>query len=92
MTPMRAFVLAVVLWSTVVLGVVLFYPAEHADLLACMRHVGRSIACEAQQDDINQLWREYRTLPLLMGFAAGYIGIGFLAAVGAWRRHQVNGR
>jgi hypothetical protein len=44
-------------------------------LFDCMHQIGRSVACEAQQDAVNQVWWDYRTLPTLLTFAAGYIGI-----------------
>jgi hypothetical protein len=72
---MRAFVLALVLWSAVVLRWILIVPASNGGLLGCMHLVGRSVACEAEQNAINQSWWDYQTLPTLATIAAGYIAI-----------------
>jgi hypothetical protein len=72
---MRAFVLALVLWSAVVLTWNLVVSASDGGLLGCMHQVGRSVGCEAQQNAINQLWWDYRTLPTLLTIAAGYVAI-----------------
>jgi len=75
---MRAFLLALVLWSVVVLTWILLVPASNGGLLGCMDLVGRSVACEAKQNAINQSWWDYQTLPTLATFASGYIGIAIL--------------
>ena len=72
---MRAFLLALVLWSVVVLTWILLVPASNGGLLGCMHLVGRSVACEAEQNAINQSWWDYQTLPTLATIAAGYIAI-----------------
>jgi hypothetical protein len=72
---MRAFVLALVLWSVVVLTWILVFPASSGGLLGCMHLVGRSVACEAQQNAINESWWAYQTFPTLATIAAGYIAI-----------------
>jgi hypothetical protein len=72
---MRAFLLALVLWSIVVLTWILVLPPSNGGLLGCMQLVGRSGACAAQQNAINQTWWTYQTLPTLATIAAGYIAI-----------------
>jgi hypothetical protein len=71
----RAFVGALVVWSAIVLTWVLLVPASNGGVLGCMHLVGRSVACEAQQDAVNQAWWQYRTLPMILAIAAGYAGI-----------------
>jgi hypothetical protein len=83
--PVRAFVVALIAWSALVVAVLLFYPAGHA-ALGCMSLVGRFPACEAQQAAINQVWWENETLPGVLGIVAGYVGIVAVALVGARRR------
>ena len=80
---MRAFVAALVLWSAIVLVWVLLVPASNGGVLACMHLVGRSVACEAQQDAVNQAWWQYRTLPMSLAIAAGYVGIVIVRLRGA---------
>ena len=82
---MKAFVVALIAWSALVVAVLLFFPAGGTPL-PCMRLVGRSIACAAQQAAINQVWWENRTLPVVVGMVAGYVGIAVVALVGARRR------
>jgi hypothetical protein len=72
---MRAFVLALVLWSAVVLTWILVVPASNGGLLGCMHLVGRSVACEAEQNAINQSWWDNQTLPTMAAIAAGYVAI-----------------
>jgi hypothetical protein len=79
----RAFVAAMVVWSAIVLGWVLFVPASNGGVLGCMHLVGRSVACEAQQDAINQAWWQYHTLPMTVAIAAGYAGIVIVRFRGA---------
>jgi hypothetical protein len=71
---LRAVVIAVVIWTVLVLGLVLFFPNDH-QLLPCMRLVGRSAACEADQATINAAYETYQTIPALVAVAAGYVGI-----------------
>lgn len=71
---MRPFAIALVAWTAVVLAVLLFYPAGR-EVLGCMHLVGRSLACETQQVAINGVWWTHETLPMLVAFAAGYLGI-----------------
>lgn len=80
---MRAFVAAIVVWSAIVPIWVLLVPASSGGVLGCMHLVGRSVACEAQQDAINQAWWQYRTLPLILAGAAGYAGIVIVRLRGA---------
>jgi hypothetical protein len=69
---------------------VLLYPAGHDTLLGCMHLVGRSPACEAHQEAINQTWWAYETLPMLVGLASGYVGILIIGLAGAWRRRAAH--
>lgn len=85
---MRAFIVALIAWFAVVLAWLLFYPAGHDTLLGCMRLVGRSLACEAQQEAINQVWWKYGTLPSLVVIASGYVGIVIVRLAGARRRRS----
>jgi hypothetical protein len=71
----RAFVLALLLWSAIVSIWIVFVPTSNGGLLGCMHLVGRSAACEAQQEGINETWWRYQTLPMILAIAAGYIGI-----------------
>jgi hypothetical protein len=71
----RAFVLALLLWSAIVSIWTLLVPATNGGLLGCMHLVGRSAACEAQQEAINQRWWQYQTLPMILAIAACYVGI-----------------
>jgi hypothetical protein len=64
-----------VAWTAIVLIWVLLVPASNGGVLGCMHLVGRSVACEAQQDAVNQAWWQYRTLPMILAIAAGYAGI-----------------
>ena len=72
---MRAFVIALLLWSVVAVVWLLVVPGDTGGVLTCMHLVGRSVACEAHQNAVNQVWWDYRTLPTLLTFAAGYVGI-----------------
>ena len=72
---MRAFVLALLLWSAIASIWILFVPATNGGLLGCMDLVGRSAACEAQQEAINESWWQYQTLPVILAITAGYVGI-----------------
>ena len=72
---MRAFVLALLLWSAFVSIWIVFVPAAQGGLLGCMHLVGRSAACDSQQEAINQTWWLYQTLPTILAIAAGYVGI-----------------
>lgn len=83
---MRAFLVAVMAWSVVVFAWVLFYPADMGPRLGCMHLVGRSLACDAQQDTINSVWWQYHTLPMLIGITAGYAGIVIVRLAGLRRR------
>jgi hypothetical protein len=74
----RAFVAAMVVWSAIVLIWVLLVPASNGGVLGCMHLVGRSVACEAQQDAINQAWWRYQTLPMILALAAGYVAIAIV--------------
>ena len=85
---MKWLVSAATQWSIVILAWVLFCPAAGHEVLGCMRLIGRSPECEAQQQAINELWWQYQTLPALTGIAAGYVGLVFLRAV-RWRRHRI---
>lgn len=69
---MRAFVLALLLWSAIVSIWIQFVPATNG---GCMHLVGRSAVCEAQQEAINEAWWQYQTLPMILAIAAGYVGI-----------------
>ena len=80
---MKAFIAAMVVWSAIVLIWVLVIPASNGGVLGCMHLVGRSVACEAQQDAINQAWWQYRTLPMILAIAAGYAGIVIVRLRGA---------
>ena len=80
---MRAFIAAMVVWSAIVLIWVLLVPASNGGVLGCMHLVGRSVACEAQQDAIKQAWWQYRTLPMILAIAAGYAGIVIVRLRGA---------
>ena len=80
---MRAFVAAMVAWTAIVLIWVLLVPASNGGVLGCMHLVVRSVACEAQQDAINQAWWQYRTLPMILAIAAGYAGIVIVRLRGA---------
>jgi hypothetical protein len=71
----RAFVLALFLWSAIVSIWILLVPAATGGPLGCMHLVGRSVACEAQQEAINETWWQYQTLPMILAIAAGYVGI-----------------
>jgi hypothetical protein len=81
----RAFVAAMVVWSAIVLIWVLLVPASNGGVLGCMHLVGRSVACEAQQDAVNQAWWQYRTLPMILAIAAGYLGIVIVRLQGVRR-------
>ena len=83
---MKSLVAAAALWSIVILAWVLFYPAAGHELLGCMRLIGRSAQCEAQQQVVNDLWWQYQTLPALAGIVSGYLGIVVFRIV-RWRRH-----
>jgi hypothetical protein len=72
---MRVFLIALLLWSVVAVVWLVVVPADTSGLLTCMHLVGRSNACEAQQNAVNQVWWDYRTMPTLLTFAAGYVGI-----------------
>jgi hypothetical protein len=74
---MRAFVFALALWSVVAAWLV-FVSGGSGLLLDCMHLVGRSVTCEVQQEAINRAWWEYRTVPMILAIAAGYIGIGIV--------------
>ena len=80
---MRAFIAAMVAWSAIVLIWVLLVPASNGGVLGCMHLVGRSVACEAQQDAMHQAWWQYRTLPMILAIAAGYVGIVIVRLRGA---------
>lgn len=84
---MRAFVAALVLWSAVVLIWILVFPNNNTGFLGCMHLVGRSVACETQQDAINQVLLNYQTLPSVITIAAGYVGIVILRLAG-FRRER----
>jgi predicted oxidoreductase len=79
----RAFVAVMVVWSAIVLSWVLLVPASNGGVLGCMHLVGRSVACEAQQDAVNQAWWQYHTLPMILAIAAGYVGIMIVRLRGA---------
>jgi hypothetical protein len=85
---MRAFVAALVPWSFVVLAVTLFVPWSGGGLLGCMHLVVRSLGCEAQQSAINQVWWEYKTAPILVAMASGYIAIAIVRLVGVRRKRS----
>jgi hypothetical protein len=70
----KAFVIALPLWSLVP-GWFLLFGGSSGLLLDCMHLVGRSVACEAGQESINQASWANHTLPIILGIAAGYIGI-----------------
>jgi hypothetical protein len=72
---MRAFAIALLLWSMVVVVWLVVVPGDTSGSPTCMHLVGRSAACEARQNAVNQVWWDYRILPTLLAFAAGYIGI-----------------
>lgn len=74
---MRAFVVALALWSVVPVWLLLVSGGSGL-VLDCMYLVGRSVTCEVQQEAINRAWWEYRTLPMILATAAGYIGIGIV--------------
>jgi hypothetical protein len=80
---LRAFVAALVVWSAIALVWVLLAPAGNGGVLGCMHLVGRSVACEAQQDAINQAWWQYRTAPMILAIVAGYVGIVIVRLRGA---------
>lgn len=82
---MRAFLIALLLWSLVALIWILVTPGNSSGL-GCMHLVGRSLACEAQQNAVNRVWWDHRTLPTLLTFAAGYIGIVVTRLARARRR------
>jgi glycerol uptake facilitator-like aquaporin len=84
---MRAFLIALLLWSLVVLTWILVNPGN-SSALGCMHQVGRSVACEAQQNAINQVWWDYQTLPTLATIAAGYIAIVIVRLVRLRRRRR----
>jgi len=79
----RAFIAAMVVWSAIVLISVLLVPESNRGVLGCMHLVRGSVACEAQQDAINQAWWQYRTLPMILAIAAGYAGIVIVRLRGA---------
>jgi hypothetical protein len=89
---MRAFLIAVLRWSAVALTWILVSPGN-SSALGCMHQVGRSVACEAQQNAINQVWWDYQTLPTLLTIAAGYVAIVVvrLARLRRWRRPHLPG-
>ncbi len=72
---MRAFVAALVAWSAIALAWALLVPASNGGVLGCMHLVGRSPACEAQQEAVNHVWWQYQTLPTIVAIAAGYAAI-----------------
>jgi prepilin signal peptidase PulO-like enzyme (type II secretory pathway) len=79
---LRALVGALTLWSVVLVWFV-FSSGGSGLLLDCMHLVGRSVACEVQQEAINQAWWQYRTLPMILAIAAGYVGIAIVRFRGA---------
>jgi hypothetical protein len=80
-----ALALAILLWSGVVVATVLVVPWSGATVLDCMHLVGRSAACEEQQETINQGWWAVRTLPIVVTIVAGYVAIGIVRLVGLSR-------
>ena len=80
---MRPFLAAAILWSAVAVGLLLFNPGQPSVLLACMRMVGRSAACEAGQQTVNDASWWLHTLPLMATIAAGYIAVVILKLRGA---------
>ena len=82
---MKASLIAAAVWTVLVLGIVLFVPNEPR-LLSCMRFVGRSAACEADQESINIAYQAYQTIPALFAIVAGYVAIVVVWIVGMRRR------
>ncbi len=83
---MKAFGVAIALWTLAALWVVLFDLGDASMLLPCMRLVGRSSACEAAQATVNDAVWLWHTLPLLIAVGAGYVAIITLRLL--WvRRH-----
>ena len=85
---MRTAVIAVVAWTVLVLGFVLFFPNDHLTM-PCMHLVGRSAACEADQATVNAAYQTYQTIPVLLAIAAGYVAIvamGIRGSRGSTRR------
>ena len=85
---MRAFVATLLLWSVIVSIWILFVPTANGDLLSCMRPVGRSAACDAQQEAVNQIWWDYHTLPIMLTIASGHVGIIVVRLAGRRRSHS----
>lgn len=76
---------AAALWTLVVLLFLLIPVGDQQTLLQCMGLVGRSPACEASQQAINEAWWWLHTFPLLLAIAAGYAAIAVLGIRGRRR-------
>ena len=83
---MKALAAALALWTVVAVLFLIFDPGYQSVLLGCMRLVGRSATCEAQQQAINQAWTWLHTVPLILTIAMGYLAIVVTALVRRRRR------
>ena len=83
---MKSLVAAIGAWALSCLGLMLLVPGG-GTLLPCMRLVGRSTGCEAQQDALNQAYAATHWYPIL-----GFMLVGLLvvaaAALVSYRRRQ----
>ena len=79
--------IAVIVWTLLVTTWLMVDPLYIPHLLACQRTVGpiHSAACDAAQATVNSAYDEYHITPMLLAFAAGYVAIVLVAAIGVTR-------
>lgn len=82
-------VVALLGWTAVVVAFLYFDPGSEpywSNPLLCMRLVGRTAACQAGQNTINDAWQWLHFWPLLLACVSGYIAIVVVAIRGPRRR------
>lgn len=80
----KALLAAVAIWTAIAILILLVNPGGASVLLPCMKLVGRSAACEADQQSLNDAYWIRHTLPLVVAGLTGYAAIAAL-----WlRRHR----
>ena len=86
---MRDAIVAAGVWSAVVLWFLVFDPGyQPSVLLHCGAFIGRSAACEAGQDAMNEAWQWLHIWPLLIACASGYVAIAIIRLRGRSRRQS----
>ncbi len=88
---MKLLVGSVLAWSVVVLLFLFFDPGFPRAVLPCMALVGRSVACETGQAELNSASWWLHTLPLMAALAGGYLAIALIYVMGRRRRSRRTG-